>query len=172
MSGRHVFWLPATALGLAVLVPLAILLGTAWLFGWRFQPVETASMTPAITAGALAVVQPADPTRIGPGTTIVFADPQAPSRLVAHRVVRIVSAAPLRFETKGDANLAADPVSIPISSVTGTVGWTIPGLGSVVTAIRGIPMVLILVVLPLVILVLTETLDVRRRRRETAALRN
>lgn len=164
MRRREAIWLPVSTIGLAILVPLAILLGTAWLFGWRFQPVESGSMAPAIPAGALAVVQPADPTRIGPGTTIVFADPLDPSRSVAHRVVRIASAAPLRFDTKGDANLDADPVPIPIESVTGVIGWTVPNIGSFVSAIRGGPTVLILVVLPLGILAVTEVHDYRRRR--------
>ena len=149
-------------------MPLAILLGTAWLFGWKFQPVETNSMAPAIPAGALAVVQPADPTRIGPGSTIVFLDQLDRTRLVAHRVVRALPGTPLRYETRGDANPVADPLPVPIASVRGVVGWTVPGLGSVVTALRGAPAVLLLVVLPLVVLVATEV-DGLRRRRATAA---
>ena len=47
-------WLPLVAFALVLLVPLTILLGTAWLFGWRFQPVDTGSMSPALRVGDLA----------------------------------------------------------------------------------------------------------------------
>lgn len=120
-------------------------------------------MAPAIPAGALAVVQPVDPTRIGPGTTIVFVDPIDPSHLVAHRVVRVVPGTPVRFETKGDANLTADPLHVPITSVRGIVGWEIRGLGTVVTALQGPPAVILLVVLPLAILFVTEVRGFRKR---------
>jgi len=117
----------------------------------------------ALGPGALAVVQPPDPTRIGPGTVIVFVDPLDRARLVAHRVVRVLPGTPLRFETRGDANLAADPLPVPVASVRGVVAWAIPGLGSVVIAFRGAPAVILLVVMPLGILVVTELDAIRRR---------
>jgi signal peptidase len=162
-SRRRALWLPVAALGLAILVPLAILLGTAWLFGWKFQPVETGSMAPAIPAGSLAVVQPIDPPRISPGTTIVFVDPLDESHLVAHRVVRVLPGTPLRYQTKGDANLTEDPLPIPVTSVRGIVAWVVPGLGSIVSIVQGAPAVLLLVILPLAVLLVTEVLDHRRR---------
>lgn len=162
---RAAIWLPLAALALALLVPLAILLGTAWLFGWRFQPVETGSMAPALPVGALAVVQPADPARIVPGTTIVFRDPQDGSRLVAHRVVAVTAAAPPQYRTRGDANPADDPHPVPVANVQGIVAWTIPSLGTVVGTVRGAPAVALLVGLPLAVLAATELAALRRRQR-------
>jgi signal peptidase len=156
---------PLAALAFVVLVPLAILLGTAWLFGWKFQPVETGSMAPAMTVGSLAVVQPADPTRIGPGSIIVFVDGADPSRLVAHRVIRQLPGTPVTWETKGDANRASDSRPVPVASVRGVVGWSIPWLGTLVTTVRGVPAFLLLVALPLGILVVTELASWRRRQR-------
>jgi hypothetical protein len=49
--------------------------------------------------------------------------------------------------------------------IRGRVAWSIPGLGSVVTAVRGGPAVVILVGVPLTVLVVTELFDLRRKRR-------
>src|SRR6476620_295829 len=91
---------PIGALVVALLLPLAILLVTAFLFGWRFQPVETNSMAPGYPAGSLAVVQPVDVTEVKPGMVVVFVDPQDPGRLIAHRVVSQLPGNPPSFQTK------------------------------------------------------------------------
>jgi signal peptidase len=162
-------WLPLATVALAILLPLTILLGTAWLFGWKFQPVQTGSMAPAMPAGSLAIVQPVDPTRIGPGQLIVFSDPQDRARLVAHRIVRVLPGEPVRYETRGDANTASDPFPVPVTDIRGIVGWSVPGLGGFIGTVSGAPAVALLVVLPLAILVVTELDAYRRRRLPTAA---
>jgi signal peptidase len=161
---RGSVWLPVAGRALALRVPRANRLGTPRLLGWAIQPVLSGSMAPSMPQGSLAIVQPADPGRIVPGTTIVFDDPLARGRQVAHRVVRVVPGAPVRYETQGDANLRADPLPIPIASVSGVVGWNVPGLGTVVAALAGPPAVLLLVVLPLGLLLVTEMAVHRRRR--------
>ena len=82
--------MPVGAAAFAVMVPLAMLLGTAFLFGWKFQPIETGSMAPRYPAGSLAVVEPIDASDVEPGSTIVFEDPGSRGRLVAHRVVNVL----------------------------------------------------------------------------------
>lgn len=155
--------LPFAALGVALVLPLAVLLGTAFLFGWRFQPVETNSMAPAYPAGALAVVQPIDAAEISPGMAIVFADPNNGARLIAHRVVKQLATDPPAFQTKGDANGTPDPLPVAAASVRGKVAWGIPGLGGLVTSLHGAPAVVLLVGLPITILVVTEVRDRRRK---------
>jgi signal peptidase len=162
---RRALLLPVAVLALALILPLTILLGSAWLFGWRFQPVETGSMAPAMPIGSLAVVQPVDPTRIGPGVTIVFEDPLDPSRLVAHRIVETLPGTLPHWRTKGDANREADPLPVSVTSVRGVVGWSVGGLGWAVTNLRGGPAFLLLVGLPLGLLAITEVAAVRSRRR-------
>jgi signal peptidase I len=120
-------------------------------------------MEPALPRGSLAVVQPAEPSRIVPGVTIVFADRFDPTRLIAHRVVRALPGDPPRWETKGDANRTVDAAPVPIGEVRGIVGWAVPGLGFVVTTLRGAPAVILLVGLPLALLAVTEISDRRRR---------
>ena len=155
--------LPLAALAIAVLLPLAILLGTAFLMGWRFQPIESGSMEPRYPAGSLAVVEPIDPAAVEPGTTIVFVDPLDPARLVAHRAIRQLPGSPPAWQTKGDANTEPDPLPVHPRAIYGRLAWTIPGLGSVVTSVRGGPAVVLLVGLPLLLLIATEVRERRRR---------
>lgn len=96
--------------------------------------------------------------------TIVFTDPQDPSRLIAHRAVKPLAGDPPTWQTKGDANAEVDSLPVHASMVRGRVAWSIPGLGSVVTAVRGGPAVVLLVGLPLALLAITELLDIRRKR--------
>jgi signal peptidase len=155
--------LPVAVVALAVLLPVAILLATGFVLGWRFQPIETSSMEPRYPAGSLAVVVPIDPAEVEPGMTIAFDDPLSRDRVVAHRVVRQLPGDSLAWETKGDANAESDPLPVHATAVRGRVAWTIPGLGSLVTALRGPQAVLLLVILPLVVLAWTELAERRRR---------
>jgi signal peptidase len=161
--------LPVAVVGVAILLPIAIVLGIGFLLGWTFQPIETESMAPRYPAGSLAVVQPIDPADVEPGMTIVFTDPLQPDRLVAHRVVRQLPGDALAWETKGDANAEADPLPVHATELRGRISWVIPGLGTVVTALRGPQGVLLLVGLPLIILVATEFSALRRSRRRSEA---
>jgi signal peptidase len=151
------------ALGVALLVPLALLLGAAFMFGWKFQPMETQSMAPHFPAGSLAVVEPIDATEVEPGMTIVFADPQGRDRLVAHRAVTQLPGTPPVWQTKGDANAEPDPIPVQASAIQGRVVWAIPVLGHVVIALRGPQAVVLLVALPLATLLFTEFRAWRRR---------
>ena len=162
--------LPVAALALALLLPLAILLGAGFLLGWRFQPIETGSMAPRYPVGSLAVVVPVDVSEVQPGMTIVFEDPLDRDFLVAHRVVRKLAGDVLAWETKGDANGEVDPLPVHATAIRGRVGWAIPGLGTAVTMLRGLPAVLLLVVLPLTVLAVSEIADYRRRAPRKVAL--
>jgi len=161
-SGRRQLAVPVAAATLAVVVPLTMLVATAFLFGWKFQPIETGSMAPHYPAGSLAVVEPIDGSDVQPGITLVFEDPRDRSRLVAHRVVKALSGASPTWQTKGDANADPDPFPVPASAVQGRVRWSIPSLGWIVSAVRGPQAVALLVGLPLLLLLLLEVRDRRR----------
>ena len=160
---RSGLWLPVAALAIAVLLPLAVLFGSAFLMGMRFQPLESGSMEPRFPMGSLALVAPIDAAEVEPGMTIVFTDPQDPSRLIAHRAVNQLPGDPPSWRTKGDANVDVDSLPVHASMVRGRIAWSIPGLGSVVTAVRGGSAVVLLVGLPLMLLVATEAFDLRRK---------
>ena len=147
---------PVSLIGVAILLPVAILVVSAFLMGWKFQPIESGSMEPRHPTGSLAVVEPIDATDVEPGMVIVFEDPQGRGRLVAHRATtRLPGDLPV-WETKGDANAEADPIPVQGSAIQGRVRWTIPLVGHLVSAVRGPQAVLLLVGLPLAALVITE----------------
>ena len=169
ITRRSGLWLPVAALIIAILLPLAVLLGSAFLMGMRFQPLESGSMEPRFPMGSLAVVAPIDATEVEPGMTIVFTDPLDGSRLIAHRAVKQLPGDPPAWQTKGDANVDVDPLPVHASTVRGRVAWSVAGLGSVVTAVRGGPAVVLFVGVPLALLIATEAFDLRRKRRRASA---
>jgi len=161
---------PIGVLGLVFLTPLAALMATTWILGWRLQTVETGSMQPLYPAGSLVAVQPIDATEVESGMVIVFRDPGRPDRLVAHRAIRRLPGEPPSWETQGDANRNVDPWPVSASDVRGRVRWGVPGLGRVVSALDGWTGVVILVGGPLGLLAASELVDqIRRRRVQTVA---
>ncbi len=160
---RHRSATPIGAAAFAVMVPLVTLLGVTFLFGWKLQPIETGSMAPRYPAGSLAVVEPIDASDMEPGITIVFEDPTHRNRLVAHRVLRLMPGSAPAWETQGDANAEPDAFPVQARDIQGRVRWAIPALGALVTAVRGPQAVALLVGLPLLILLVSEVRDWRRR---------
>ena len=161
--------LPFAAVGIALLLPLAVLLVTVVLMGWQLQVIATGSMAPRFPAGSLAVIEPLDPADVRAGMTIVFSDPGTPGRLVAHRAIkRLPGDGPL-WQTKGDANTTVDPFPVPASSVHGRVRWAVPGLGRVASLLTGPIGPGVLVGGPITALVVTEVAAARRRRREATS---
>jgi signal peptidase len=151
-------------LALIALLPLAVLLATVALLGWRLQVIETASMEPAYPAGSLAIVEPTDPAEIRPGQTVVFDDPLVRGRLIAHRIVKPLPSSSPMWMTKGDANAESDPAPVSSNAIHGRVRWAIPHLGRIVSSASGRGAVALLVGTPLALLLLTEVAALRRRR--------
>lgn len=164
---RRGFILPVAALAVAVLVPLAAFLGTAFLMGWKFHSIETASMAPRYSSGSLAVIEPLDPSEVRSGMTVVFEDPLRRGRLVAHRVVKRLPGESPVWATKGDANAEKDPAPVHAAAIQGRVRWAIPGAGRLVSAAHGPVALVLLVGTPLGVLLLTELDALRRRRLKT-----
>jgi len=126
--------------------------------------VLSSSMSPAIHAGDVVVVDGVDPDSIAEGDVITFRPPEghqlAGVDRVTHRVVDVVERDGTRyFETKGDANEQADGALVPASNVVGTVWFTIPKIGYV-TQFAGTPLgMLTLIVVPAFLLVVSEVYD-------------
>ena len=148
------------------MVPIVMMAFAAFLFGWRFQPIETGSMAPRFPVGSLAVVEPIDPAEVRAGSVIVFIDPLDRSRLVGHRAIEQLIADPPAWRTQGDADATADAFPVPARDIVGRVRWVIPGAGTLVTAVRGPQAIMLLVGLPLVVLVVLELLSMGRTPRD------
>jgi signal peptidase len=123
----------ASNLGTAVLVILiaaAVLAFLAPRFGWRVDAVFSGSMEPEIMVGSIIVTRPVEAETIKVGEIITFKSPlsEIPT---THRVVSVEKGSELRFQTKGDANEDADPVTIPAQNVMGKVCFHMPYLGYV-----------------------------------------
>jgi signal peptidase I len=155
MSQRPGRALAALASTLLLAVAAGVVLAT--LAGWRLQVVESGSMEPTFPVGSLTVVTGIDPADLEVGRSVVFANPNAGGRLVSHRVVRRVERPDgLFFETRGDANPAADPFLVAARDVRGTVRWSIPRAGSALAAASQREVALALVVVPLLVIAAGE----------------
>jgi len=94
--------------------------------------IASGSMVPTLHRGDLVVVQHIDASAIHVGTIIVFSVACLPSPTV-HRVVKIVSVGPdWVFQTKGDANPAQDPCTVPYADVHGAVVGSVPYVGFII----------------------------------------
>ena len=167
-SGR---WLISTSgvLSIAVMLPVATFLVTAWLYGWQLQAVLSGSMSPTYPVGSLLVIETTDASQVELGMPIVFEDPQVRGRLVTHRVVGVASAETLQFWTQGDANASRDPFPVPARLVHGRVMWQVSHLGTVVSALQGPWTSIALLVIPFGLLLAGEARTLIRRRREGAS---
>ena len=119
-----VWWL--ASLAVVVLLALATNLGPR--FGLEVFAIRGGSMQPAIPLGAavIAVNTVPDAIRVGDIVTI-----RADNGVVyTHRVVEVDASEPdVWLRTKGDANTTADAAPVPVTSVVGVVGLTIPLAG-------------------------------------------
>lgn len=126
--------------------------------------VLSSSMSPSIGAGDVVVVNDVQPGEIQTGDVITFRPPGGADRpVVTHRVVEVVeSGESPRFRTKGDANEAPDERLVPSSAVVGKVTFTIPLVGYLVNFANTDFGLFSLVVVPLVLLAISELWDLYR----------
>jgi len=133
----------------AALLTVAALLVASYVLGWRLLVVESGSMAPTYPVGSLTVVTPADSAELVAGSSIVFVSQNGSGALVSHRVVRRVETADgLVFETRGDANPAADPLLVPVRDVRGSVAYAIPRAGTVLSFLAQSPVIASLILAP------------------------
>ena len=98
--------------------------------GFRPAVVYSGSMEPTLHVGSVAFLRAVPATQVEVGDIITFTDPQAPNRLVTHRVIRIVDRPQGRaYKTRGDANPAADPWAVSLPGEVGRFSFDVPYLG-------------------------------------------
>ena len=118
-----------------VLLLSAVLIFFAPRFGWQVDTVLSGSMEPAIPTGSILVSRPVAPDEIQVGDVITFFGPGR-GRLITHRVTAIERSNGIIFTTKGDANNAEDPFTIPAEDVVGKVLVHIPFLGFILSFVK------------------------------------
>jgi len=109
--------------------------------GRRLFIVTSGSMSPAIHVGDAVVIKPVEPTEarnLSLGSVVTFRASNNPHFLITHRIVAVRSSAggQTYYETKGDANDAADASALDPARIEGTVTRVVPRLGSVLVAFR------------------------------------
>jgi signal peptidase len=97
-------------------------------FGWQVDTVLSGSMEPVIPTGSILVSRTVASDSINVGDIITFSG-SGRDRFITHRVTAIDQTNGLVFTTKGDANNAKDPFTVPAENVVGKVLVHIPFLG-------------------------------------------
>lgn len=122
--------------------------------------VRSSSMSPAISAGDVVIVETVPPETISERDVITFRSPGNADNRVTHRVVEVVGSAGAReFVTKGDANASPDDERVQPGDVLGAVAFTIPFIGYVVTFANSDVGLVALVIVPALLLVGSELWD-------------
>jgi signal peptidase len=150
----------------AILLLILIISGSLFaiispFFGWRTEVVISGSMEPAIQTGSVVIVRPIVPDTIRKGDIIMFSSLDMKS-LTTHRVVNVQDAPTLQLITKGDANKNSDIIPIAPSQIVGIVAVTIPYLGILTQFIKTPLGFTLFFLIPAVILIGREVLDLWR----------
>ncbi len=124
-------WLiDAAIVGLVVAVLVGVgLIRLLPLTGHETRIIAGPSMEPSLPLGSLVILDRVTGSDILPGdiVTIRIANGAAP---YTHRVTRLLTIDGVPYlETKGDANAAPDPTTVPASTVSGRVAVGLPLLG-------------------------------------------
>jgi signal peptidase I len=117
--------------------------GGGWygLAGRRLFVVTSGSMSPTIRVGDAVVVKPISSKRtdsLDAGDVVTFRAANNPRFLITHRIVAVRSSAGGQrfYETKGDANVSADPSVLNPDRIVGVVTRVVPRLGSIIVALQ------------------------------------
>ncbi|HNX48102.1 MAG TPA: signal peptidase I [Methanomassiliicoccales archaeon] len=122
-----------TAISVAVLA-LVLFMAVSPVIGFRFDPVRSGSMSPAIEVGDLAISSSVDNEDIKVGDIIVF---RHSGILICHRVIAINAEAGW-IQTQGDANEDPDPYTITYDDVVTEVGLVVPYAGHAVLFLKSV----------------------------------
>jgi signal peptidase I len=137
-TARVLPWVVRGIVAVAVVAFAGLAVGPHVL-GYRTMTMLTASMSPSIDPGDVAVVTPLAVTDVTEGMVITYHVPIGDKQLVTHRVVSVEHGpdGSVTVQTKGDANEAADPWLAVLQGDTAyQVRAVIPEIGHVIHALR------------------------------------
>ncbi|MCE4625633.1 MAG: signal peptidase I [Desulfurococcales archaeon] len=121
---------PLTGLTLLAVITLAVVA----LSGVRAVVVTSGSMQPGIKTGDIVVIKLVNPRTVSVGDIILY---EHENGYVLHRVISIdIDGKSLRFQTKGDANIAPDPWKVDENEVVGVAILKIPRVGTPILKMR------------------------------------
>lgn len=127
--------------------------GVPSILGLRLMSIQTPSMKPTINDGDLIISTKVDPADLRSNDIITYWTVINGKRsLNTHRITNIYDGDGfLIFETKGDANTTADPLTVHEKEIVGMYRFRIPGLGKVFDYLKTGAGFFIVVVIPVFI---------------------
>jgi len=115
------------------------------------------SMSPALPAGSIAIVQPVAGSEISTDDIIAYHAPGGRGTTVTHRVVEVTNEGEsLSFQTAGDGNDNSDKSPVPSENVVGKVIFHIPYVGFVLSFVKQPVGYCLLIGLPALVIILIE----------------
>ncbi len=150
LAGNGLFVLVLVFMALLVfsLVQSRVVGGPPEIFSHQVYIVEGGSMSPAIEAGSLSIVQPVSAADVEVGDIITYHGTDEQS-LTTHRVMEVHEAdGDLSFTTRGDANRVDDPLPVTSDLLIGRVVRVVPYAGVLLDFAQSRTGLLALVIIP------------------------
>jgi signal peptidase I len=143
------FLLVVGACGLVVITKLS---------GGKFLSVQSNSMVPTFSRGALVIVTPIPTKQLAVGKIVNFIDPNNSRLTLTHRIVQTPNALnDYKFVTKGDSNKAPDPPISP-KAIIGRESLAIPDVGYLTDFVSQPLGLILLIYVPALVIIVEEVL--------------
>ncbi len=168
---RIIYGFITTLFVLVAFVMVASVIPLPWKTSMKV--VLSGSMEPTISTGSVVFIKPNSAYTIGDVITFMNRGDTNASIPTTHRIVsvRAVEGSYI-FTTKGDANNTPDVTEVPQDRVIGTVFFSIPLLGYLVSFAKTTLGFLLLVVVPAVLVILEEMKTIVREIKERMVRRD
>lgn len=155
------------AAAVSVLLAAIALIAVPRALGWQGVVVLSGSMEPSLPVGSIVLIEPvSDPSALKVGDVITFASPVNPGQQITHRILAIVDGDDgLTFETKGDANVAADPDPVIVENLRGRARLQVPYVGRLVNELHDRSTYFLFIGIPALLLVLSELWNIAQELR-------
>ena len=134
-------------------------------FGWKPFIVLSGSMEDTIMPGDLILTKEIDALELKEGDIISFRTNKY--NVITHRIINIVDEnGERKYYTKGDNNNSADSEPVCNDQIEGIYRYRIPKLGEIALNLQKPIGIVICVTLPLIILLLAQFADYKRKVKE------
>jgi signal peptidase I len=148
-------------------VGIAAIVSLPGLIGYQSFTILSGSMEPAIGTGDVILVRSISPLEAEIGDVVTFRSPDEPAKIISHRVRSMqVGDGVVRFVTRGDANTGVERWQVPAKGRIGQVAVHVPKLGYVTNRIGSRFGKLAFLVLPALVLLVSELLRIWRPKSE------
>lgn len=145
---------------IALVVPFAAFAVPSLVGADRSYVVVSGSMEPEIGVGSIVFVSQVDPATVREGDVITYRTTPTADTVTTHRVAAVFEddRGPFWF-TKGDANEDLDALPVYAPQLVGEVTMTLPYVGYVVVFAQTTTGIMLLVIVPAVLLIVSELYD-------------